>query len=128
MSHLGGPTSERDQVRVLWWLRVEGSCAATSLGHDITQKNIRAVSSTFPYTQEGAELLPFLEGLSPLAARLPAREASSAAQHLEAMAAPHRPIGGASELPCFKSRGLMQPDLSSRAVCLAITSLFWSAS
>ena len=36
--------------------------------------------------QEGTELLPFLEGLAPLAARLPAREASTAAQHLQAVA------------------------------------------
>ena len=49
--------------------------------------------------QEGTELLPFLEGLAPLAARLPAREASAAAQDLRAVAAPHKPATGASERP-----------------------------
>ena len=47
--------------------------------------------------QEGTELLPFLEGLSPLAARLPAREAASAAQHLQAAAQPFHPQGSESE-------------------------------
>ena len=47
--------------------------------------------------QEGTELLPFLEGLSPLAARLPAREAASAAQHLQAAARPFKPQGSESE-------------------------------
>ena len=46
--------------------------------------------------QEGTELLPFLEGLAPLAARLPAREASTAAQHLQAVAGCHKPALGAS--------------------------------
>lgn len=48
--------------------------------------------------QEGTELLPFLEGLAPLAARLPAREASAAAQHLQAVATRHKPAPGASML------------------------------
>ena len=60
--------------------------------------------------QEGTELLPFLEGLSPLAARLPAREAASAAQHLQAAARPYKPQGSESESPWLDCALLQRSD------------------
>ena len=74
--------------------------------------------------QEGTELLPFLEGLSPLAARLPAREAASAAQHLQAAARPFNPQGSESESSWLDCGLLQRSDLyrsrEGRQLCAAL--------
>lgn len=47
--------------------------------------------------QSGQDWLPFLEGLSALTARLPAREAAAVAQHLQNTARPLNPTKSSRE-------------------------------
>ena len=73
-------------------------------------KSYKGVRCARCCVQEGTELLPFLEGLSPLAARLPAREAASAAQHLQAAARPYKPQGSESESSWLDCASLQRSD------------------
>lgn len=47
--------------------------------------------------QAGEDRLPFLQGLSQLTARLPAKEAAAALRHLQDSAAPFKPVNTSSE-------------------------------